>query len=263
MSVQTVINNFNLDLFRAKTHFYLRHNSISSDNWEKAIAESTGGKWVRGSADLADAYHAQEKVIFSVKSRKIDPAIKKRIDNRDFMSNPEFYHFGGTKFSEGDLDNIHTVSGRCSIPGLDEQSSPAKDIGTAAISRYNDFELASLQKFKCNETLDVVIIHGESKSRKDYLLRVMFFNHTLNPINIWHDQKFDGPRTRYKGHRAAVMGFDQHGPHIGRIANLGRQQTCMLRFYRKSEALHIIDTSIPMPLPETFSFADEWKMINK
>mgnify|MGYP003351739617 CR=1 FL=1 len=91
----------------------------------------------------------------------------------------------------------------------------------------------------------------------------MFFDHTLNPISVWQDKKFDGLRTRYKGHRAAIMGFDQHGPHIGRIANLGRQQTCMLRFYRKSEALHIIDTKIPMPVSEKFSFADEWKMINK
>lgn len=261
MSSQNIINNFDLELFRAKTHFDLRHNSISSDNWEKAIADATSGKWVRGSADLADAFHKNEKVIFSVKSRKIDPSIKKRIDSRDFISNPEYYHFGGKKFSEVDLDNIHTVSGRCSIPGLDEQTSPAKDIGNVAIKRYHDFEKASHIKFNCNETLDIVILHGESKDKKNYLLRIMFFNHTLNNITSWQEMNFDGPRTKYKGNRAAIMGYDTNGPHIGRIANLGRQQTCMLRFYRKTEALHIIDTSIPMPQQEKFSFANEYKRI--
>jgi len=262
MSSQNIINNFDLELFRAKTHFDLRHNSISSDNWEKAIADATSGNWVRGSADLADAFHKIEKVIFSVKSRKVDPSIKKRIDSRDFISNPEYYHFGGKKFSEGDLDNIHTVSGRCSIPGLDEQTSLAEDIGNIAIKRYHDFEKASHKKFDCNETLDVVILHGESKDKKHYLLRIMFFNHTLNNIMSWQEMKFDGPRTKYKGHRAAIMGYDINGPHIGRIANLGRQQTCMLRFYRKTEALHIIDTSIPMPKQEKFNFTEEYKLIS-
>jgi len=261
MPSQNIIDNFNLELFRAKTHFNLRHNNINSDNWEKAIAEATGGKWVKGSADLADAYHYTERVIFSVKSRKIDPAIKIRISNRDFISDPEYYHLGGKKFSEGDLDNIHTVSGRCSIPGLDEQTSPVKDIGNIAINRYHNFEKASHKKFSCNETLDIVIIHGESKDKKNYLIRIMFFNHSLNDIISWEENKFDGPRTKYKGHRAAIMGYDTNGPHIGRIANLGRQQTCMLRFYRKSEALHVIDTSIPIPKQEKFDFKSELKYI--
>jgi hypothetical protein len=153
------------------------------------------------------------------------------------------------------------VSGRCSIPGLDEQTSPIEDIGNVAIKRYHDFEKASHKKFDCNETLDVVILHGESKDKKNYLLRVMFFNHTLNNITSWQEMMFDGPRTKYKGHRSAIMGYDTNGPHIGRIANLGRQQTCMLRFYRKSEALHIIDTHIPMPKQEKFNFAEEYKHI--
>lgn len=262
MSSENIIKNFNLELFRAKTHFDLRHNSISSDNWEKAIAEATGGKWVRGSADLADAFHKSEKVIFSVKSRKIDPEIKKRISSRDFISNPEYYHFGGEKFSEGDLDNIHTVSGRCSIPGLDEQTSLPTDIGAVAIERYHNFEKASHKKFNCEETLDVVVLHGQSKDKTQYLLRIMFFNHKLNNIVSWQETKFDGPRTKYKGHRASIMGYDNNGPHIGRISNLGRQQTCMLRFYRKSEALHIIDTSIPLPKQEKFDYSTELKFLS-
>lgn len=263
MSIQNVIQNFDLDLFRARTHFNLRHNSLSSDNWEKAVAEAASGIWVQGSAHLADAYNPQEKTIISVKSRKFDPEIRVRVDSRDFMSDPESFHFGGTEFSEGDLDNIHTVSGRCSIPGLNEATSSPKDIGLVAIARYDDFEAASLKKFHCNETLDVVIIHGGAKDKKNYLLRIMFFGHRLNPVKIWQDQIFDGPKTKYKGHRAAILGFDQHGPHIGRGSNLGRHQTCMLRFYRKTEALHIIDTVVPAPGSEIFSFATEWQMMNQ
>jgi len=261
MSSQNIINNFDLELFRTLTHYHLRHNSISSDSWEKTIAAAGGGKWVKGSADLADAYNSKEGVIFSVKSRKVDPAIKKKVESRDFMSNPSSYHHGGTKFSEGDLDNIHTVSGRCSIPGLDEQTSSPKEIGQAAIDRYTNFENASHVKFKCTETLDIVIIHGESKDKKNYLIRIMFFDHKLNDIITWDEIKFNGPRTKYKGYRSSIMGYDQHGPHIGRISNLGRQQTCMLRFYRKSEALHIIDTSIPMPTQEKFDFVKEQNLM--
>jgi hypothetical protein len=263
MSIQQVINGFDIDLFRAKTHFNLRHNSISSDNWEKAIADATGSRWIKGSADLADAFNKQEKVAISVKSRKFDPQIKKTISSRDFMSNPAYFHLGGNQFSEGDLDNLHTVSGRCSIPGLDEQMSAPEDIGKVAISRYTEFEQKSLDKFDCDETLDAVIVHGESKDLKNYLVRIMFFDHTLNKVVRWHDEIFNGPRTKYKGNRAMILGYDNHGPHIGRISNLGRQQTCMLRFYRKSEALHIINTTIPMPVSEKFNFKQEFAAMNK
>lgn len=257
-----MIDNFNLEVFRAKTHFDLRHNSLSAENWEKTIALATNSNWVRGSADLADCYNRDHKLCISVKTRLVYPQIRKRIANRDFISNPDYFHFGGLKFDEGDLDNIHTVSGRCSIPGLDEHQSPAEDIGKAALDRYEKFEKASLKKFSCDDTVDIVIIHGLSHDHKKYLLRVMFFTHKLNPVVEWHDIKYSGPRTKYKGNRAMIIGYDQHGPHIGRISNLGRQQTCMLRFYRKSEAIKIIDTEIPNPVSEKFDLENELKFLH-
>jgi len=260
MSITNVITNFNVDLFRVKAHFDLRHNSISSDNWEKTVALATGSRWIKGSADLADAVNATEQVCISVKSRKIDPHIKSRVDSRDFISSPEHFHFGGKNFNEGDLDNLHTVSGRCSIPGLDEQTSTPTDIGNVAIARYNSFEQASLDKFNCTDTVDVVIVHGESCNRKNYLLRVMFFDHTLNPIIAWQD-KMHGSKSKYKGYRSMIIGNDAHGPHIGRVSNLGRQQTCMLRFYRKSEAVKVLDLTIPMPVQEKFDFSQEKKFL--
>lgn len=256
MSLANVINNFDIDLFRAKSHFDLRHNSLSSDNWEKTVALATASKWIKGSADLADAVNNTEQVCISVKSRKIDPHIKSRIDSRDFVSSPEHFHFGGITFNEGDLDNLHTVSGRCSIPGLDEQTSTPNAIGNVAISRYTSFEKSSLTKFKCKETLDVVIVHGQSCDKKNYLLRVMFFDHTLNPIIKWED-KMHGPKSKYKGYRSLIVGHDSKGPHIGRVSNLGRQQTCMLRFYRKSEAIKVLDLTIPIPKQEQFDFVKE------
>jgi len=261
MSIANLITNFDVDLFRAKAHFDLRHNSISSDNWEKTVALATGSRWIKGSADLADAVNTTEQVCISVKSRKVDPHIKTRVDSRDFISSPAHFHYGGKKFNEGDLDNLHTVSGRCSIPGLDEQTAPPQAIGTVAIDRYHTFEQASLKKFKCKETLDTVIVHGESCDKKSYLLRVMFFNHTLNNIVDWEDKIFDGPRTKYKDHRSMIIGHDALGPHIGRISNLGRQQTCMLRFYRKTEAISLLDLSIPMPVQEKFDFDKEKKLL--
>ena len=82
--------NFDLELFRARTHFNLRHNSLHSETWEKAIAEAFKGRWIKGSADLADAVmskkdvweilnNTDDNVVLSVKSRKIDPHRKKRI----------------------------------------------------------------------------------------------------------------------------------------------------------------------------------------
>lgn len=254
------IKTFNLDLFRARTHFNLRHNSLHSDTWEKAIAEAFDGRWVKGSADLADAYKSSDRVIYSVKSRKVDPQRKKRIQSRDFVSHPEYFHFGGMKFNEGDLDNLHTVSRRCSIPGLNEHTSPAEKIGQVAIKDYQDFENKSLTKFRCDNTLDVVIVHGESADASRYLVRLMFFDHRLHDIDNW-TEVLHGSKSKFKGKRAMILGFDQHGPHIGRISNLGRQQTCMLRFYRKSEALDIIDTSIPIPKQEKFDFQKEFLLL--
>ena len=261
-SITDLIKSFDLKHFNAKVHYYLRHGGLSSEHWEKTVADSIPEtKWVKGSTYLADAYNPEYKTCISVKSRKSDPQIKKRIDNRDFFSNPEHFHFGGTKFSEFDLENLHTVSRRCSIPNLDEQVSSAEDIGKVAIQNYVDFEKQSFQKFKCDKTLDFIIVHGESRDHKRYLIRVMFFTHHLNPITRWEDVKFDGPRTKYKGHRAMIVGHDGKGPHIGRISNLGRQQTCMFRFYRRSEALGIIETSIPFPSTPKFSLEEEITLI--
>lgn len=259
--MQSFINSFDIEKFRAFTHFNLRHNSLSSEAWEQIIAYATNSKWVKGSADLADCVNIQDKVCISVKSRKQDPDINKRIQNRDFISHPSNYHFGGKKFSECDLDNVHTVSGRCSIPKLDEKTSSAEEIGNACLERYASFEKASLKKFKCDDTLDIVIVHGENRTRDEYLIRILFFSHTLNPIVIWKDVYHDGPRTKYKGSRKMVLGNDANGPHIARISNVGRQQTCMLRFYRKSEALKVIETTIPIPKKEKFSIDEEKKLM--
>ena len=87
------------------------------------------------------------------------------------------------------------------------------------------------------------------------------FNHTLNKVEDWNDVLFDGPRTKYQGHRSMVLGNDANGPHIGRISNLGRQQTCMLRFYRKTEALGVIETSVPLPERDKFDLDSESKLI--
>lgn len=246
------LKNFNLDLFRARAYHNLEHSSITSENWEKAFAESVNGKWVKGTKYLADAY--DNDYVYNIKSRKIDPQIKKRIDNRDFITHPNFYHFGGHKPVEVDLDNIHTVAGRVSISDFDDQTCPPIEIGKKTLERYQTFEEASLERFECDETRDIVIIHGLSHDQRNYLLRIMFFNHILNPIKKWDACTFNGPRTKWKGKRGAIIGYDEHGPHIGRNPDIGRANTCMIRFYRKSEALHIIETQVPVPKPPKFDF---------
>lgn len=257
----SIIDKFDPELFKARLHFDLRHNRLNSDNWEKAIAECTSSRWVKGSADLADAVNVAQKQCISVKTRKADPQRKKRIESRDFISHPEYFHFGGQKFSEGDLDNLHTVSRRCSIPGLNEEHSTPDEIGSAAIQNYLDFEQLSLTKFNCKDTIDVVIVHGESSSGKQYHARVMFFDHDLNDIVAWKEQRY-GPGSKYHPYRSMILGVDKHGPHLGRVSNLGRQQTCMLRFYRQSEALETLDFSVPMPIQEKFNLNFELELMS-
>ena len=257
-----IIDHFDEQYFKAKLHFLLRHNSLNSDDWEKLIAESTKSTWIKGSRYLADAYNPTLKQCISVKTRKIDPMRKKRIDSSDFLTVPSKFHFGGLKDHEADLDNLHTVSRRCSIPGLDEQTSSAEEIGAAAIKDYVDFEEISLQRFNCDSTVDVVIVHGESLNSKSYLVRVMFFDHMLNKIKKWEDIQA-GRKSKYKGKRMKILGYDQHGPHLGRNGSLGRQQTCMIRFYRKDQALKILEFSVPLPKREKFDFNSELKLMNK
>lgn len=257
-----IIDKFDPDLYQARLHFDLRHNRLNSDNWEKLVAECTGSRWVKGSKHLADAYSPTLRQCISVKTRKVDPQQKKRIESRDFFDHPGYFHFGGKEFHEGDLDNLHTVSRRCSIPGLDEQTSDARDIGLAAIADYNSFENDSLKRFDCDNTMDVVIVHGESADGKSYLSRVMFFDHDLNDIQSWEDVHA-GSKSKYNGKRMMIIGHDENGPHLGRIGNLGRQQTCMLRFYRKEEALEILEFRTPMPKQEKFDYDKEIKLMNK
>lgn len=255
-----VINAFDAQQFQARMHFDLRHNRFNSDNWEKMIADCTGSKWVKGSAHLADAFNKEFRCCISVKTRKVDPQINKTIESRDFMSHPSRFNKGGLKFDELDLENLHTVSRRCSIPNLNEQTSPATDIGKAAIKDYISFEQASLDRFDCDDTLDVVIVHGESANRQNYLARVMFFDHKLNNIVRWEDE-FSGERSKFRGKRSKIIGYDQNGPHLGRNSDLGRQQTCMFRFYRLSEALKVMDLQIPMPKQEKFDLEKELKLM--
>lgn len=255
------MKNFNLDLFRAITYHNLEHNSISPEKWEQAFAKSVNGFWIQGTKYLADVY--DKKFIYSIKTRKIDPQIKIRIENRDFRSHPNFYHHGGLEPVEIDLDNIHTVNGRTSIPHLDDQKCPPIEIGKEVIKRYKSFEEASLNKFDCEDTRDVIIIHGLSRDSKNYLLRIMFFSHELNPIVKWDCNIFDGPRTKWKGYRGAVIGYDKNGPHIGRNPDIGRANTAMIRYYRKSEALQVIDTQVPMPKPPSFDLNRIMKIIDK
>lgn len=252
--------NFNLELFRARAYHNLEHGSITAENWERAVAEAVNGEWVQGTKYLADVY--DDTFIYSIKSRKVEPQAGPRIGTRDFITHPDFYHHGGLKPVEIDLSNIHTIAGRTSITDLDDQTCPPEDIGKRVLERYQSFEEASLKRFNRKKTKDVVIIHGLSHDSQNYLLRIMFFDHVLNPIVKWDCMMFDGPRTKWKGKRGTVIGYDKNGPHIGRNPDIGRANTAMIRFYRKSEALHLIDTQVPIPKPPEFDF-DRIKKIIK
>lgn len=255
-----IIEAFDSQLFQARLHFNLRHNCLDSDSWEMLIADCTSSEWINGSAHLADAFNKDRRCCISVKTRFIEPHILKTKENRDFLTHPKNFHRGGKKVHELDLDNLHTVSRRCSIPNLDEHKSPAEAIGKAAIADYIAFEQASLAKFDCDSTLDVVVLHGISADEKRYLSRVMFFDHKLNDIESWHDIS-SGGRSKYTGKRMMIVGNDAKGPHIGRNSNLGRHQTCMIRFYRLSEALKVLEFQIPMPKQEKFDLEKELKLM--
>ena len=255
-----IIEAFDSQLFQARLHFDLRHNRLNSENWEKLIAACTGSTWVKGSAHLADAVNKQMRRCISVKTRAVEPHIRKQVENRDFLTHPAHFHLGGEIVHELDLDNLHTVSRRCSIPELDEQGSPAEAIGKAAIADYIAFEQASLDKFGCDGTIDVVVLHGRSADNKRYLARVMFFDHKLNDIQSWYDVTA-GDRSKYSGKRMMIVGNDAKGPHLGRNSNLGRQQTCMFRFYRMSEAIKVLEFQIPMPKQEKFDLEKELKLM--
>lgn len=261
MDIQPFIDAFDQDMYRAIIHYNLRHNNITPAAWEKCFCKSTASKWINGNTLLADGVNKKLKACISLKTRKCSPEIRKRVQSRDFILNPTYFHKGGKAFSEMDLDNLHAVNGRSSIPNLDEQRSSPEEIGKAAMYRYYEFADASLKKFKCESVVDVVIVHGDSCCKKNYLIRTMFFEHKLNPIISWEDVTYNGGKTKYKGKRERVIGYDINGPHIARNGNLGRQQTCMLRFYRKSEALYVNDTSVPIPKSDKFNIVKEQKIM--
>lgn len=232
---------------KARVYYGLKTNSLSPENWEQIICESMKAIWVPGDKYLADGILSNH--ILNIKTLGFKPSIKKRVENRDFLSHPE---------KEFDPTNQMMIQRRTNLPvKLDEQISTPKEIGTATLNGFKDFVQESYDKFNgTNNTLDVVVRHGIDRTETRYLVDVDIFDHHFyNADELKWIEVLGGGKSRQPGKRIAVEGYTKDGKLVARRngSNSGLYQTNYLIYKDLTTSKINFTISIPIPAPIQFN----------
>jgi hypothetical protein len=242
--------------FKTMLHWTIRTKGLplTPADWEHIVAYSTGSRWVGKARDLADCVHDASKTIISVKAAVKEPHIRKRKDSRDFISHPDYY----------DIDNLRQVGRRCGLPKtIDDQTDDPRIVGLAAWENYKATEKESLEKYSCENSLDISIIHSVSSTGNEYLVRISGYDHDIQDVEqlVWKDNVF-GPGSKYVGNRANVVGYRGDIPVMSRNGGRGgHEQNCFFRYYKLDEALWSETISIPLPKQQPFDFDTETSLM--
>tara|TARA_B110000503_G_scaffold40270_1_gene66154 strand:+ start:267 stop:1031 length:765 start_codon:yes stop_codon:yes gene_type:complete len=229
------------DTLKAQVYFGLKQNSLSAENWETVICEAMSATWIEGDKYLADG--VLNNHILNIKTLRFKPSIKKKIKNRDFISDP----FS----SEFDPTNQMMIQRRTNLPvKLDEQRSTPLEIGTATLTGFENFVQESYDKFPgTNNVLDVVVRHGIDRTQTRYLVDVDIFDHHFyNPAKMVWTEVFGGSKSRQASKRIAVEGFMNNKLVARRNgSNSGLYQTNYLIYKDLTKSTHNFTISIPIP----------------
>jgi hypothetical protein len=233
------------DDLKARVFHSLKYSSLSSDTWEQIICSSMSATWVPGDKYLADGIYLNN--ILNIKTLSFNPSIKKKKENRDFLSHPN---------KEFDPTCQMIIQRRTNLPlNLDEQISSPYEIGEATLNGFVEFVNQSYKKFQgTNNTLDIIVRHGVDKTEKKYLVDIDIFDHQFHdPKTLQWDEVFGGQKSRQAGKRIAIEGY-KDGKIVARRngSNSGLYQTNYLIYkdLTKSE----INYTLSIPLPKLINF---------
>jgi hypothetical protein len=232
------------DMLRAQVYFGLKNNSLSAENWEEVVCAAMGAQWVAGDKYLADGILG--RYILNIKTLKKDPDILKTKENRDFLSHPE--RFGP--------DSQMMIQRRTNLPvEIDEQQNSPAEIGAATLRGFENFVQESYDKFPGTDgVLDVIVRHGIDRTGQRYLVDVdIFEHHFYDPAELEWREVLGGNRSRQRGKRVAVEGFDR-GRIVARRngSNSGLYQTNYLIY--KDLTVCDNNTTVDIPLPKSVVF---------
>lgn len=252
MKINEFIDNFDIQKFRAYVHHIVRYGQINdSDSWERATEVATGGVWIFGDQCVADCFHEKYKIASSIKSTQLSP---KKVGRKggfvDFIKTPS--HFK-------ELNNLRIVINRCTLPETINQNSP-KDIGEYSLQNYKEREQESLVEYKCEEMIDIIIVHGESADKLNYFCKVLFFTHEIEPIVKWDIKKY-GRKSKHSGSIKEVIGYNSNGDiHFGRVSK-GYQETCTVRYYDIRKAIKTYAIGFKIPKKVEFNYEAECELL--
>lgn len=232
---------------KARVYHSLKTNSLSAETWEQIICESMKAKWILGDKYLADGILSNH--ILNIKTLGFNPSIKKRVENRDFLSHPE---------KEFDPTNQMMIQRRTNLPvDLDEQTSTPKEIGTATLEGFKDFVQESYDKFNgTNNILDVVVRHGIDRTQTRHLVDVDIFNHHFyNADKLEWIEVLGGGKSRQAGKRVAIEGYTKDGKLVARRngSNSGLYQTNYLIYKDLTKSKNNYTVSVPLPTSIQFN----------
>lgn len=234
-----------LDELKARVYFGLKHNSLSAENWEEVICAAMGATWIEGDKYLADGILNNN--ILNIKTLGFKPSIKKRVENRDFLSHP---------VKEFDPTSQMMIQRRTNLPvKLDEQKNTPLQIGEATLNGFKEFVQESYDKFPgTNNVLDVVVRHGLNRTQTHYLVDIDIFDHEFNnPHDLEWREVLGGSNSKQAGKRVAVEGYKDNKIVARRNgSNSGLYQTNYLIYKDLTKSEHNYTISIPLPTALSF-----------
>lgn len=219
----------------------LKCNSLNGENWEAIICDAMGGTHIPGDVYLADG--VLDNSVLNIKSLHMKPVVLKTKKGRDFISDPD-------RFSR----RPEIVQRRIGLIENNDQTDNPTDVMQETVENFKHFEKQSFDAFGCDNTLDVVILHGKDYTGNFYYVDVYLFDHEHPDINQLEVRSFEhSEKSKYSGVKKVVAFDNNANPVVARNSSkTGHQQNCYLIYKNLDKAHRRLAVKIPVPEPVSF-----------
>jgi hypothetical protein len=210
---------------------------------EFSICEAFGFNHVGDGNFYADGVRGNIQA--SVKTRKLEPHILKRLPGRNFQSHPEtFLGMHSNKKQKKEWDGLEIVQRRQALE-FDEMLLTPEQIGIATLKGFHQNVLDSYRKFNTTESIEIIGVHGYNHNKNLYMMSL-----------FWDEYKFRNPQDiKWTRDGNGVDGYDIHTNRIvvTRVdGNAKRESTCFKE--HKDLTKYIYSAKIELPIPDPWVF---------
>lgn len=223
-------------------------DTLSPRFLEHAICMSFGMDHVGDGNYYADG--VKDAVQASIKTRMINPIIRKRVDSSDFASDPA--RFLGPQVNQKHdrwTGGLEIVQRRQALD-FDDIVADAETVGRASLIGFQKNVDESSARYNAEHSYEIVAVHGYGKDNNTYKVSLFWqpYEH-LNPDNI------EWERVHY-----GVWGLMKVGDKKHRImervnGNAKREATCFKEY--KDLTKYSNSATIVVPVPKQWEFNEE------